>query len=140
VLDTLATRPSMSWVRSLTPVELGEKHLRLIPAQGHREVMGFLTDARKEQISQVVESVLGRRVRVEVTTSTAGPSDETGDSGAGSGAQEPDRPTPANQRREAFSLPLVKHVVDLFDVTLTDVRPESEQEQEQETEQETEDV
>ena len=94
----------------------GQLKLAVKPGEGH--VARFMTDARKAQLAVIVESILGRRIRIQVDLEAA--------------PQSPDSQTPSpdsirlsvsnEARKKAMELPLVKQVTEMFNATLIDVK------------------
>jgi hypothetical protein len=87
----------------------------------------FLTQPRRDQLAQLMQSVLGSPVRVEVETPAAGAQVDASalegpPSGGGGGGR-------ASALEQAMSLPLVKQVMELFDAQIVDVRPEAQAEE-----------
>ena len=105
----------MAWVRSLAAVELSGDTWRLATQPGQRELINFVTDARKQQLAALIESVTGRRVRVVLSAPDAAAN--ATDSRTGTTSQA--------ERDRALALPLVGQVHTAFDsVTLVSVAPE----------------
>ena len=126
LLEAVNDKPSMAWVRSMALVELAGKTLRLTLQPGHRDLAGFVTDAKRDQLACLLESATGRRLRITVDTPADGdapdPGRRTPDSGLS--ATRPVTIT-QEQRAEAMDLPLVKKVTDVFrDASLVGVSAE----------------
>jgi len=119
---------SMSWIRNLTVASVGDQTVRMrLPER--RDLARFVGPNQKQQLGDLLQSLLGRRVRVEFVSSPQpdDPSFEavTSDRDAASareGAGESQGGGSSPDRREALSLPLVKQVMQQFEVTLLDVR------------------
>lgn len=123
LIDRLGQR-AWSWLRFLEIEQIEEQRVVLRVAPGHREVLGFCTEARLEQIGEHLRPILGRRVRVRVEAPpSADPHAgvDPGDAAAGTA------PTPSTHRREAMNLPLVQRALEAFpDATLMDARDDAE--------------
>lgn len=86
---------------------------------GHNDLVAFATEERLRPLVDDLAAILGRRVRV--TMESSAPARQDGEPGQGSAAPS----APANLRRQAMGLPLVKKLFDVFsDASLIDVRPE----------------
>ncbi len=123
LLQRVARQRSLVWLRFLEIDHLDEGRVTLRTLPGHREVVGFCTEERLQQIGSHLAPILGRRVRValhrpEATSKEAG--------STGNATEAPSGPRGAH-RREAMNLPLVQLVMENFpDATLVDARDESE--------------
>ena len=121
LLDRVADRASLGWVRSFTLQRLDERTAYIDTLPGQRDMRKFLSDRTRSQLASLFESVLGRAVRVELdvpaTPSPAAPASAPPARGD---------PVDANQRRHALALPLVRQVIETFDATVVDVRTAAE--------------
>ena len=111
---------------TLSRIEGDQAFLRIAP--GHSEMVGFFTEVRLQQVSDLLMPITGKRLRVSLE---AGNTQNADDFDAGSQPGSPASPGSAGNssaavdRRKAMSLPLVKNVFEVFsDATLIDVRPE----------------
>lgn len=105
----LDDRPGLAWVNHLRLAYLDQGVGTVVPIPGHREVAGFATAQRLEQIAVELQSLLGRPIRLVLQASMA--------------AESPSSPIQTDARREAMELPLVQAILDVFpDAVLTDVR------------------
>jgi hypothetical protein len=111
-----------SWLRSFDPASLDERTFKLVARAGDKHMLAFATEPRRKDLQAMIASILGRPVKLELVAAdtTAEPSDPNGAPGALPGAL----PGAGDQRREAMRLPLVREVVDLFEASLIDVKPE----------------
>jgi len=115
VLDAVAEKPSMSWVRSLNLEKLKAGRAYVAPMPGRRELTKFLTPQRCEQLGEVFRKVLGRPVRVEIADPTGPPPPHA------------DKTPPAGDQidhAKAVSLPTVRQVLDHFNAIVVEARPD----------------
>ena len=126
LLEAVADKPSMTWVRSMALVELAGDTLRLALQPGHRDLAGFVTDARRQQLARLLESATGRRLRIAVDAPSACDASDSGLRTPDSGLSRSGPVTiSSEQRAEALDLPLVKQVTDVFrDASLVRVSAE----------------
>ena len=120
LLKSVGNKPSMGWLEALALNRMDERavHLSLLP--GRRDMQRFVAAPRqREQLAELFRGVLGRPVRVEVDLGAP----ITGGSSAtavGGGTRQV-----RGEREEAMSLPLVREVMDTFDVVLIEARSAS---------------
>jgi hypothetical protein len=109
----------MTWTQSLDAVRITGETLQLTTRPGCHELRNFVTEPRRNQLAKVIESIIGRPLRVQWAA------DRETDEPARSGPpeQEPDGPG-GDMRQQAMDLPLVREIMDLFGATLVDVRPQ----------------
>lgn len=118
LIDRVGQRAG-SWLRFLEIEKLEAQRVVLRVTPGHREVLGFCTEARLKQLGEQLRPILGRRVRVSVEAPAPADSSAAGDDSGGDAASAP----PGTQRREAMNLPLVQRALEAFpDATLIDAR------------------
>jgi len=144
LLEAVADRPSMAWARSMSVAELTGDTLRVAMNPGHRDLAGFVTDAKRAQLTELLQSVTGRRLRITMSAAASGVvsagasasaagvsgGGASGGSASGGGASgggefesapaEPGAATAGgspsdSQRTKALDLPLVKQVIEVFD-------------------------
>lgn len=116
---------AFAWLRFLEIAQLEQARVVLRVLPGHREVLGFCTEQRLDQIAQQLKPILGRRVRVTVQPPENQNPTEGAAASEGSTARAPTRS--AADRRAAMNLPLVQRVLEHFpDATLLDARDETE--------------
>jgi hypothetical protein len=103
-------------VRGLTPQRLDGGTIHVAPAPGRRDLLKFMTSQRREQLGQMLGQILGRPLRVQMASgSSPAP-------GRPAGPAPRARPAASEQeRQEAMNLPLVRDLLEAFDVTLVDV-------------------
>ncbi|MDX1681934.1 MAG: hypothetical protein R3336_02330 [Phycisphaeraceae bacterium] len=116
LLETVASNRSASWLRDLEVVSLKQDLLTLQPRPGKRDLLSFVA-GRRDQLVDLVASVAGRRLDVQLVDRTA-----TTDTPAPSTSQAP--APEGTDREQAMSLPLVREVAELFDARLIDARPD----------------
>jgi hypothetical protein len=121
----------MTWVKALTLRQLESRTAHLAVLPGNREIVKFITPQRREQLAALFQQAVGRPVKVELDAPPAGEaSGPAGDrraapaSPSAVGASAPG-PTGQSDRQKAMGLPLVRQVLELFDATIIDVRPEA---------------
>lgn len=133
----------MAWAGHLTLRALEGQVAHIAALPGHRDMIGFMSPDRRKQLGEMLRSVLGRPVRVEVDASPVVQNPDAGDeahagvrsngsvarNGSGVGGASRHMPTQA-ERAEIMDLPLVKQVMEVFDVTLVGVRTEAQVQQE----------
>lgn len=119
VLASVAGKAPLSWVGALELARLegGQACLALKP--GRRELYSFVAmPARKEQLANLLKSVLGRPVRVEILPPTADVN-----RGAAEASQAVQSQTKADWRTAA-KLPMVQEVMEVFDAQIVEVYSE----------------
>jgi|GEM_PF-3966007 len=109
----------MSWVaRSLQLQSVEERIVHLQPRPGSGSVSGFVNDRQREQLAQLFTQVVGRPIKVQIHSPQANPS-------------SPDTQAPASTTRspannmDVLNLPLVSQLSSQFDVSVVNVREES---------------
>lgn len=111
---------------TLTRIEGEQAFLRIAP--GHGEMVGFFTEARLQQLSDILMPITGTRLRVALEAGNAQNADDFDDAsspGSPNASAAAGSSNAAVDRRKAMSLPLVKKAFEVFsDATLIDVRPE----------------
>lgn len=145
-----ATTPAQAWLHKLELRQLDAAVARVGPVAGARDIIGFASLPRnRDQIAQLLQPLIGRRVRVEIDPSparapgqsrlqlgTAGGSAPPGeqDNGVGrsdaagpssprqSSDTQPPRSLTAEERDAAMGTPTVKELQRYFDVTLIEAR------------------
>ena len=117
VIEATGNKPALSWLKGMQVVSLQGGNLKLTVAAGQRDMIKFVNDARRQQLAELVGSILGRRIRVEVAAR-----DEPAVEPA-----TPKRGVDAEGRKKAMELPLVKQLDQVFEITLIDVRPNGEE-------------
>ena len=122
LLEAVADKPAMTWVRSLDVLKLAGSTLELVARPGQRDIVAFVSDSRRAQLAELMESATGRRLRIGVSASghTPGASgDRSPDSGpeAGDAGHDAGGASRISQEQwaKAGTLPLVKQVVEVFD-------------------------
>jgi hypothetical protein len=138
VLDAVASRPALSWLQRGVSLDSVSGNVVRLAQRGSQR---FLPASQKQQIEDLIGSLLGRRVTVEIVAAR-GPAPSPGADAGSSPPPGPGRETSptaaarrndytASHRESAMNLPLVRQVFDVFgDATLLNVRPESEVEAE----------
>ncbi len=143
LLEQVDQKPAMAWARQLGLKRFDQGVAYLAPLPGQRELAGFVTQPRREQLAEMLKSITGRPIRVELepitattlneahptnghTPPTPGPAPSTTDQAAPHAhtptPTRPGGPTPSD-RQQALALPLVKQIMDVFDATLVDAQP-----------------
>jgi len=116
----VADRNALSWVQWLRLVRLDERTAHLEAAPGRRDVMKFLTERQKTQLSDLLRPIVGRGLRIELEQSQPMTTAEEASAHATTEKEEDEsRMTP----RQALALPLVKQVMAVFDADIVQVRP-----------------
>lgn len=126
LLTTISDKPAMAWVRHLSLQSVDDELARVATLPGRRDLAGFVTPQRRQQLAAMLQPILGRPVRVELDPAAI--TDDASDA-ASSPSPQPGAPSqrmPASisqsDRAKAMSLPAVKQVLELFDATLVSVR------------------
>ena len=117
--ERLAQKSAWGWIDNVELLQIDKQGGVVAPKPGHGDMMGFLTDARLDQVAQQLEPILGTRVRITLQ--------KAGDAGAQDRQSTPNGNGAAAtlDRRQAMELPLVKKVLDAFpDATILNVQPE----------------
>lgn len=146
LLRSVQEKPPLAWAQQLTLRALDGQVAHVAALPGHREMIRFMNPDRRKQLGQLLQSVLGRPVSVEVDPSPIdgsmdvnngdevsaahdGRTTERGNGAGGTVGTARRMPTQA-ERAAAMELPLVKQVLEVFDATLVGVRAVSQDEQE----------
>lgn len=82
---------------------------------GRRDLQRFLNGIGRDQLARQLTAIVGRPVKVEIEA----PADAQPDLTPAPGSQGP------SVMQQAMTLPLVKQVMDVFDVTLVEARPDA---------------
>ena len=135
VSDAVEKKPAMAWVRHLSLVDVNQDTARVATRPGCHELSGFLTSQRRQQLADLLEPIIARPVRVELEIPTDNKTVSDRDVEAVD-HQEVWKPVASKvvadprfvrisqtDRTRAMSLPIVKQIMDLFDVTLVGVHP-----------------
>lgn len=117
VLAFVADKPALSWIRTFALKQLAGGVARLIAQPGHREIFKFVTDQRREQLSQIFGSVLGSPVKIEIEPPASPSAANSVTTSAGPSSSQ-------SALQQAMELPLVRQVMDLFDAQVVAVYPE----------------
>lgn len=112
-MQELGEKPSTAWIRGvqLRRLEAGVAVVAVPP--GQRDLQRFLGGIGRDQLARQLTAAMGRPFRVEVEAPAEPDTRE-------STASQPAGPSPLQQ---AMTLPLVKQVMDLFDVSIVDAHP-----------------
>ncbi len=123
LLKEIVDKPSMNWVRALElrRYEGGVAQIAVLP--GQRDLARFATTAAcQDQLARLLTTIAGRPVRIDLAASPSGaPPSELAAPDADSTANDS---KPGLSAQQAMALPLVKQVMEVFDVTLVEVREE----------------
>lgn len=117
VLAFVADKPALGWIRTFALKQLAGGVAKLIAQPGHREIYKFVTDQRREQLSQIFGSVLGSPVKIEIEPPASPSAVNPSTTSAGPSSSQ-------SSLQQAMELPLVRQVMDLFDVQVVAVHPE----------------
>lgn len=113
MVRSVADRPAIGKLaQNLVLVAFDERGARLTPRPGYRDLAKLVTPRILEQLAAAFQQVTGRTTKVTLDLPPA---------------DAPSTPAPggmASQRQKALALPLVRQIMDLFDATVIDVRPE----------------
>jgi len=124
LLESIGNKPSMAWAHHLTPVRFDTTAFHITPRPGHRDMIGFVTASRCQQLADLLKPILGKPIRVQLDTATPDilPAPEnvpqTRNSSRVNGRQPA---TQGTDRALAMKLPLVKQVLEVFDTTMVAV-------------------
>jgi hypothetical protein len=132
VRQAVARKPSLSWVEKLVLTGVGDQFVELAALPGRREVLAFIKDFQKQQITDLLEGILGRRVEIRLSQDEAAaptqaspepvaPADPRGGVRTAASPATPRRTMSQKDREEALAQPLVREVMQAFDATLIDV-------------------
>ena len=123
VLEAVADKAALTWIRGLQVVRLTGDTLHLVTRPGQRDLLNFVTAARRDQLAGLIETVTNRRVRIELAAA-----EPAGQSAADQQGPATDRGAGTFDRgkqQAALELPLVREVMDVFrDATLIGVARE----------------
>ncbi len=123
VLSRHADRAAVrAWLGAMELASLEGQVARLRAKPGRRDVMRLMSDSRRSQLAQMLGEATGRSWRVEVTAPAGLEAGGGHEEGSGHGA--------AGDRQAALDLPLVRQIMDQFDVTLMQVRREQDESEE----------
>jgi len=122
MLASIQNKPAFGWIRTLRldRIEGNTAYLTLLP--GQREMARFFGDRQRTQLAQMIGQLVGRPVKVEISipAGLVTEGDEAGPGGPpGSGGRAA---ITAAQRQEVMSLPLVRELMEVFDLSLVEVR------------------
>jgi len=115
LLERVADKASMSWIRSFQLQKFESDNALLVPVPGRRELLGFVTPSRRDQLAALFAGVVGRPVRVELAAAATQQVEESCDQADESAGGRMDQ-------ERAFDLPMVRQVLDQFDATVVDAR------------------
>ncbi|MBI1335339.1 MAG: hypothetical protein GC164_00080 [Phycisphaera sp.] len=121
--QSITGKHALNWVHSFTLSSLDQAQAVITPRPGKRQMVSFMTPTQCDRLSELLEPILGRRVRIQVqagATLDHAPDAPTRDESAAPTTQ----PASRSDRDAAFKLPLVRQLADVFDVTLMDVHNE----------------
>ena len=114
VLAQIIGRNALSWLRWLRLTQLDEQVAHLSPLPGRRDVLKFLTDRQKDQLTELLATIVGRRLRVELEADSTG---TDSDSATGS-ADFLSAQMTADDQRKAMGHPLVQQILQQFDADI----------------------
>ncbi len=117
LMEEASGRSALGWLQNVQLAAIDGGTVRLAPRAGHREMLQFATPARRAPIAELLGKIMDRPVVVEMVPLA---DDEESPEAAPAGSRR-DRMS-AQARGEALGLPLVRQVMDQFDVTILDVR------------------
>jgi hypothetical protein len=123
LLSDIQNKPAYGWIRSLRldRFENSTAYLSLLP--GQREMARFFGDRQRTQLAQMIGQLMGRPVKVELVIPAGLATDSSDDAGSSSpGAGNSRAAITAAQRQEVMSLPLVRDLMEVFDLSLVEVR------------------
>jgi len=123
VLQQVEGRNALTWIRSLELDRIEKGMAHLVVRAGGKQMTRFVTEARRDKLAEMIESVTGQRVKVSV---------HAGEDGEQTQASSPGQ-SRKDQRDQAMDLPLVKDVMDTFDATVTRVKSAEPQDSQDQT-------
>ena len=112
MLAALEDRPALSFLRSFRLTRLEEQRAELTVEPGQRQLIRF-AEAKRAEIERLLGEAAGRRVEVRFAEPPEGEL----------AAAEPEArsPAPGSEREQAYSLPLVRALMEHFDLRLQHV-------------------
>jgi hypothetical protein len=110
-----ANQATGAWVSALELASVADGVATVRARPGRRDMLRFMSDARRDQLARWLSDALGRGVRVQI--------EAAGDAASGTDAVPRGEATPAVQgdRQAAMALPLVRQIMEHFDATLVQV-------------------
>lgn len=110
-----ANQATGAWVSALELAAVADGVATVRVRPGRRDMLRFMSDARRDQLARWLSEALssGVRVRIEAPTDLASPTDDAPRHDAAPAAQ--------GDRQAAMALPLVRQVMEHFDAALVQV-------------------
>lgn len=124
VLDRHGQRAAFGWLRALAPGSYHQGSFELSLRPGQREMVKFFGDRQRQQLAQMLGEAAGRPVKVSLSLATHGDG-QSGDASSADqlpGEGERRGVMTAAQRQAAMDLPLVRELLESFDLSLVEVR------------------
>ncbi|MCX5661783.1 MAG: hypothetical protein NTW19_19050 [Planctomycetota bacterium] len=112
----MGDKPSTNWVRSLRLRRFDSGVAVIAAPPGRRDLQKFLNGIGRDQLARQLTSIIGRPVKVEIEPPADAQPEPSPAGGANAGP---------SVMQQAMTLPLVKQVMDVFDVTMMDARPDT---------------
>lgn len=130
MLEAHGRKPSLGWLGTLTPVALQGSVMQLKLKPGQRAMVRFLGPRQQQQLAQMLTQLTGKPIKVDLNLSTQDQGmtgDTSGDAPGGDADETPGRAgsggvISAAQRQAAMDLPLVRELLESFDLSLVEVR------------------
>lgn len=110
----MADKPALTWVGKLQVTAFDGETVNLVTEPGQRNLLGFINDNRKAQLADLIATVIGKRIRIELSAPQqehAAPDMAATDSTARGAPRALNR----QDQARALDLPLVKQVMQVFD-------------------------
>jgi len=112
LLSVIGNRPALHWVQSLTLTRIDGDQAHLAIQPGKRDLYRFITQDKRDQLGQLLSSIVRRTLRVQISPPSAA-------------AESANRPTNDNKQsniQQAMALPLVRQVMETFDASIINVK------------------
>lgn len=128
MLEAHGRKPSLGWLSTLTPVALQGSVMQLKLKPGQRAMVRFLGPRQQQQLAQMLAQLTGQPMKVDLNLSTQDQGMAAdGDTPGGDADENPGRSgsggvISAAQRQAAMDLPLVRELLESFDLSLVEVR------------------
>lgn len=136
LLDAHGRKAALGWLATLMPVGLQGHTLGLQLRPGQRAMVRFLGPRQQQQLAQMLSQLTGLPMKVDLNLAASG---DAGDGPATSHSHAGDDPNDdsgsisggasggggvitAAQRQAAMDLPLVRELLESFDLSLVEVR------------------